>query len=424
MFAVLFLDVDRFKVVNDSLGHTAGDHLLAAIAERLAASVRPYDVIARFGGDEFAVLLTSLADEAEARRVAERLQAALTKSFKVGEQEVFAAVSIGIAFGTGRDETPVELLRNADAAMYRAKSLGKARYETFNQAMHIRAVELLQLETSLRRALEREEFELYYQPIFSLSSGRITSCEALLRWQHPERGIMLPGTFIPIAEDTGLIIPMGEWVLREACRQVRDWERLGLGRVPVSVNVSPHQIKSIDLFESVTAALRETGVDARLLRVELTESGLMGNTEVTAEVLRRLSSFGVEILLDDFGTGYSSLTYLRRFPISCLKIDKSFVSELTSDREDRAIAGGVIALAHNLGIKVIFEGVERQEQLEFLRTQNCDHVQGRVLYPPLDSNAIIDVLREHFDRQESESDTESLIQLGSQSTLRASLKSK
>ena len=424
LFAVLFLDVDRFKVVNDSLGHTAGDHLLAAIADRLAASVRPYDVIARFGGDEFAVLLTSLANEAEARRIAERLQAALTESFKVCEQEVFAAVSIGIAFGTGRDETPVELLRNADAAMYRAKSLGKARYETFNQAMHIRAVELLQLETSLRRALEREEFELYYQPIFSLSSGHITSCEALLRWQHPERGIMLPGTFIPIAEDTGLIIPMGEWVLREACRQVRDWERLGLGRVPVSVNVSPHQIKSIDLFESVTAALRETGVDARLLRVELTESGLMGNTEVTAEVLRRLSSFGVEILLDDFGTGYSSLTYLRRFPISCLKIDKSFVSELTSDREDRAIAGGVIALAHNLGIKVIFEGVERQEQLEFLRTQNCDHVQGRVLYPPLDSNAIIDVLREHFDRQESESDTESLIQLGSQSTLRASLKSK
>ena len=424
LFAVLFLDVDRFKVVNDSLGHTAGDHLLAAIAERLAASVRPYDVIARFGGDEFAVLLTSLADEAEARRVAERLQAALTKSFKVGEQEVFAAVSIGIAFGTGRDETPVELLRNADAAMYRAKSLGKARYETFNQAMHIRAVELLQLETSLRRALEREEFELYYQPIFSLSSGRIMSCEALLRWQHPERGIMLPGTFIPIAEDTGLIIPMGEWVLREACRQVRDWERQGLGRVPVSVNVSPHQIKSIDLFESVTAALRETGVEARLLRVELTESGLMGNTEVTAEILRRLSSFGVEILLDDFGTGYSSLTYLRRFPISCLKIDKSFVSEMASDPEDRAIAGGVIALAHNLGIKVIFEGVERQEQLEFLRTQNCDQVQGHVLYPPLDRRAVAEVLREHFDGQESESDTESLIHLSSQSTLRGSLESK
>ena len=245
---MLFLDVDRFKVVNDSLGHTAGDRLLAAIAERLAASVRPYDVIARFGGDEFAVLLTSLADEAEARRIAERLQAALTKSFKVGEQEVFAAVSIGIAFGTGREETPVELLRNADAAMYRAKSLGKARYETFNQDMHIRAVELLQLETSLRRALERNEFEIHYQPIFSLSSGRIMSCEALLRWQHPERGLMLPGTFIPIAEDTGLIIPIGEWVLREACRQVRDWERAGLGRMPVSVNVSPHQIKSIDLF--------------------------------------------------------------------------------------------------------------------------------------------------------------------------------
>ena len=424
LFAVLFLDVDRFKVVNDSLGHTAGDRLLAAIAERLAASVRPYDVIARFGGDEFAVLLTSLADEAEARRIAERLQAALTKSFKVGEQEVFAAVSIGIAFGTGREETPVELLRNADAAMYRAKSLGKARYETFNQDMHIRAVELLQLETSLRRALERNEFEIHYQPIFSLSSGRIMSCEALLRWQHPERGLMLPGTFIPIAEDTGLIIPIGEWVLREACRQVRDWERAGLGRMPVSVNVSPHQIKSIDLFESVTAALRETGVDPRLLRIELTESGLMGNTEATAEMLRRLSAFGVDILLDDFGTGYSSLTYLRRFPISCLKIDKSFVSELSSDREDRAIAGGVIALAHNLDIKVIFEGVERQEQLEFLRTQNCDQVQGRVLYPPLDRPAVTALLQKHFQGEESESDTESLIHLSSQSTPRGSLESK
>ena len=424
LFAVLFLDVDRFKVVNDSLGHTAGDHLLAAIAERLAASVCPYDVIARFGGDEFAVLLTSLADEAEARKIAERLQATLTQSFKVGDQEVFAAVSIGIAFGTGREETPVELLRNADAAMYRAKSLGKARYETFNQAMHIRAVELLKLETSLRRALERSEFEIHYQPIVSLASGRIMSCEALLRWQHPERGLMLPGTFIPIAEDTGLIIPIGEWVLREACRQVRDWEDAGLGRVPVSVNVSPRQIKSIDLFESVTAALRETGVDAQSLQIELTESGLMGNTEATAEVLRRISSFGVEILLDDFGTGYSSLTYLRRFPISCLKIDKSFASELTSNREDRAIAGAVIALAHNLGIKVIFEGVEQQEQLEFLRTQNCDQVQGRVLYPPLDRRAVSDVLREHFDGQESEPDTESLIRLSAQSTLRGSLESK
>ena len=224
LFAVLFLDVDRFKVVNDSLGHTVGDHLLAAIAERLATTVHPYDVIARFGGDEFAVLLTSLSGEAEARRIAERLQAALTKPFQVGDEEVFAAVSIGIAFGTGRDETPVELLRNADAAMYRAKSLGKARYETFNQGMHIRAVELLKLETSLRRALERSEFEIHYQPIVSLASGRIMSCEALLRWQHPERGIMLPGAFVPIA---GLIIPIGEWVLRKACRQVRwntrDW---------------------------------------------------------------------------------------------------------------------------------------------------------------------------------------------------------
>ena len=315
-------------------------------------------------------------------------------------------------------------MRNADAAMYRAKSLGKARYETFNQGMHVRAVELLQLETSLRRALDRREFEIYYQPIVSLPSGRFVSCEALLRWRHPERGIMLPSDFIPLAEDTGLIIPIGDWVLREACRQTREWEEAGLGRMPISVNVSPRQIKSIDLFECVTTALRESGVAPQSLKIELTESGLMGNTEATAGVLRRLSSHGVEIMLDDFGTGYSSLTYLRRFPISYLKIDKSFVSELASDREDRAIAGGVIALAHNLDLKVVFEGVEREEQLEFLRGQNCDQVQGRVICPPIDRQAFTDLLREHFGLGRSEPATDSLIHLTSLSSPSSSVKSK
>ena len=335
LFAVLFLDIDRFKVVNDSLGHIVGDQLLVHIARRLRTLVRPEDVVARLGGDEFAILLEDLSSESLATQIADRLQKEFSQPFIVGDQEVFTAASIGITFGTGDQETPVDLIRNADTAMYRAKSLGRARYEKFDRGMHLYAVELLQLETDLRRALDREEFLLYYQPIVSLDSLQVTGCEALIRWRHPERGMVLPGEFIPVAEDTGLIGPMSDWVLRTACEQAKTWEKAGL-RIPISVNISPRHIKQADLHEVIAAVLLETGLDPRLLRIELTESALMENADSAAKPLYRLYAEGVKISLDDFGTGYSSLTYLRRFPISTLKIDESFTREIATDPSDAA----------------------------------------------------------------------------------------
>ena len=394
LFAVLFLDVDRFKVVNDSLGHVVGDQLLVGIAHRLRTLVRPDDVVARLGGDEFAILLEDIANESLATQIADRLQKELSEPFIVGDQEVFTAASIGIAFGTGDQETAVELIRNADTAMYRAKSLGRARYEKFDQVMHLYAVELLQLETDLRRALDREEFLLYYQPIVSLQTLQVTSCEALIRWRHPERGMVLPGEFIPVAEDTGLIIPMSAWVLRTACEQAKAWKEAGL-EIPISVNISPRHIKHEDLHEAITAILDETGLDPRLLRIELTESALMENADSTIKPLYRLYSKGVEISLDDFGTGYSSLTYLRRFPISTLKIDESFIREIATDPSDAAICSGVIALAHSLGLNVVFEGVETESQLAFLRQKACDEVQGRAICAPLPAEGCLQFIREN-----------------------------
>ena len=397
LFAVLFLDVDRFKVVNDSLGHIVGDQLLVGIAQRLRTLVRPDDVVARLGGDEFAILLENIASESLATQIADRLQKELSQPFIVGDQEVFTAASIGIAFGTGDQETPVDLIRNADTAMYRAKSLGRARYEKFDQQMHLYAVELLQLETDLRRALDREEFLLYYQPIVSIESFQVTGCEALIRWRHPERGMVLPGEFISVAEDTGLINPISDWVLRTACRQAKAWEQAGLP-IPISVNISPRHIKHEDLHEAIMVILEETALDPRLLRIELTESALMENADSTIKPLYRLYSKGVEISLDDFGTGYSSLTYLRRFPISTLKIDESFTREIATNPSDAAICSGVIALAHSLGLKVVFEGVETSEQLEFLKQKHCDEVQGWAICAPLPADQCLPFLRENFSK--------------------------
>ncbi len=392
LFALLFLDLDRFKVVNDSLGHPGGDQLLISVARRLKTCVRPSDTIARLGGDEFAILLESLRDEKEATRIADRIQVELSQSFTVGDQEVFTAASIGIALSCDGHQKAEDLLRGADSAMYRAKALGKDRYELFDHGTQNGDGELLHLETSLRRGLERKEFRIHYQPIVSVASGLITGCEALLRWQHPERGLLRPNEFIPVAEETGVIIPISEWVLRSVCQQAKDWQNQGFPPIRACVNVSPRQLREPNFFDVVSEALLDTGLDPWLLQLELTENSLLDNADATIKPLVKLYTKGVKISLDDFGTGYSSMMHLRRFPISALKIDECFIREITTDAGDAAIATGLILLAHSLELKVIGEGVETPEQMKFLQGQKCDEVQGHVISPPVEVEAFSELL--------------------------------
>jgi diguanylate cyclase (GGDEF)-like protein/PAS domain S-box-containing protein len=397
MFGILFLDIDRFKLVNDSLGHLVGDQLLVAIADRLKVCLRPGDTIARLGGDEFAILVENLKNVGDATLIAERIQKELALPFRVADQDVFTSASIGIRLNNSGRGSAEDLLRDADTAMYRAKAQGRARYELFTQGMHTRAVEYLRTETDLRRALERNELLVHYQPIVSLDSGEIIACEALIRWQHPERGLVLPGEFVPVAEETGLILSISAWLLRTACAQVRSWQEAGLPRIRLAVNISPRQLKQENLFNTVSLALFEAGLGPESIELELTETALMESTEETIKPLVELSSKGVQIALDDFGTGYSSLMYLRRFPISNLKIDASFVRDILTDPGDAAIASGLIALAHSLDLRVTAEGVETMDQLEFLRRRKCDHVQGHVISPPLDAGECTVLLRRGVD---------------------------
>jgi diguanylate cyclase (GGDEF)-like protein/PAS domain S-box-containing protein len=383
LFALLFLDVDRFKVVNDSLGHLMGDELLVLIGRRLKNCLRPTDTIARLGGDEFAILLDDLHKDLEATAVAERIQKSFVLPFQVSGQEVFSAISIGITFGSAAHNRTEDLLRNADTAMYRAKAQGKARYELFHHAMSAHGIERLRTENDLRRGLENHEFVIYYQPIVSLASGQISGCEALVRWQHPERGLLLPDQFIPVAEETGHIAPLGEWLTQAACAQVSAWSRLGLPPLQLSINVSPRQFQQQDVFEVVSRALAESKLDPALLQLELTESALMDDTDRTVQSLVDLYSKGVQISLDDFGTGYSSLIYLRQFPISVLKISEAFVRHVVISPGDAAIASGMIALAHSLDLTVVVEGVETSEQLAFLQAKSCEAIQGHVVSRPL-----------------------------------------
>jgi diguanylate cyclase (GGDEF)-like protein/PAS domain S-box-containing protein len=397
MFGVLFLDIDRFKMVNDSFGHFVGDQMLVAIAERLKVCLRPGDTIARLGGDEFAILVENLKDVSDATQIAERIQSGLALPFRVADQEVFAAASIGITLSSSARGSSEDLLRNADTAMYRAKSQGRSRYELYDQVMHTRAVEFLRLETALRRALERDEFLVHYQPIVSLKTGEIYRAEALIRWQHPERGLVLPGEFIPLAEETGLILAMSAWLLRTTCTQLKAWQDAGLPRIRLAVNISPRQLKQENLYTTVSQALFEANLTPDCLDLELTETALMESNEDTIRPLVELYAKGVQVSLDDFGTGYSSLMYLRRFPISNLKIDASFVRGITSDPGDAAIASGLIALAHSLDMTVTAEGVETLDQLEFLRQRHCDEVQGHVISPPVDAAAFTELLRRGVD---------------------------
>jgi diguanylate cyclase (GGDEF)-like protein/PAS domain S-box-containing protein len=391
LFAVLFLDLDRFKIINDSLGHMVGDQLLVGIARRLETCLRPGDTVARLGGDEFTILLEDLNGAGEAIEVAERLQKALARPFNLNGHEVFATVSIGIALSATGYELPDDVLRDADTAMYRAKMLGKARHEVFDKTMHALAMNLLQMESDLRRAIERKEFFLHYQPIITLETGEVRGFEALVRWQHPERGFIPPNDFIEIAEETGLIIPIGQWVLEEACRQIHRWQTEFPQYPPlqISVNLSVKQFMNADLLAHIQTALKDAEVDPHSLKVEITESMVMENVEAAIEMLQQMRALGIELSIDDFGTGYSSLSYLHRFPISTLKIDRSFVSRMTVNNENAEIVRTIIMLARNLKMDVVAEGVETAEQLAQLKALNCQYGQGYYFSKPLSADAMM-----------------------------------
>jgi diguanylate cyclase (GGDEF)-like protein/PAS domain S-box-containing protein len=397
-FAVLFLDLDRFKVINDSLGHMIGDQLLVAIARRLEACLGDQDTVARLGGDEFTILLENMQHEDDAIKVAERVQQALSHPFMLSGNEVFTSASIGITLSTTNFDRPEDLLRGSDIAMYRAKAQGKACHEVFDTDMHTHVVALMQLENDLRRAIERQDFELYYQPIVALATGKIMGFEALVRWQHPEQGLVSPAKFVPIAEETGLIIPLGQWVLREACCQLKKWHEAFPHESPltVSVNLSSRQFSQPSLIGQIRQTLIDTGLDAHCLKLEITESAIMENTESAMDMLLQLKAMGIQLSVDDFGTGYSSLGYLYRFPMDLLKIDQSFISRVDVDGEKLELVRTIITLAWNLGMDVVAEGVETTKQLAQLKALKCEYAQGYLFSKPLTKeNATALIMQPH-----------------------------
>lgn len=388
LFAVLFIDLDQFKVINDSLGHTLGDQLLTAIARKLEECLRPTDTIARLGGDEFTILLESLTDVSDTIRVAERIQASLALPFELEGQEVFTTASIGIALSATGYQQAGDILRDANIAMYRAKQV-RTRYEIFNTSMHARAVARLQMETELRRAIERQEFLVYYQPLVSLATGKLSGFEALVRWQHPQRGILAPAKFILLAEETGLLNPIDQWVLREACRQMQQWQEQIPTNPPliISANLGNKLFTQTDLIEQIHQILVDTSLDALSLKLEITENVLAENDESTIATLSQIKALGVQLSIDDFGTGYSSLSRLHRFPIDELKIDRSFVSKIGAGKGNLEITETILTLANKLGMNAIAEGIETAEQLEHLRELNCAYGQGYFFSQPLPSQA-------------------------------------
>src|SRR5882724_2963028 len=377
-FAVLFLDFDRFKLINDSLGHMVGDQLLIAIAGRLKANIRPGDTVARLGGDEFTILLEGLNQSNEVEVVAARLLKSLSLPFNLSGHEVFTTASIGIAHSTMGYQYAEDMLRDSDIAMYRAKTLGKARFEIFDPTMHATAVNLLRIETDLWRAIERDELYLEYQPIVSLQTGKIAGFEALLRWQHPSLGVVPPSEFIAVAEETGLIVPIGTWILEETARQVRRWKDSGEVNTEafISVNLSAKQFMKTDFATEVRRIIKTMEISPANIKLEITESMVMNKVDSTITMLKQLQEIGVETSIDDFGTGYSSLSYLPRFPIATLKVDRSFVNSISENSENLEIVRTIIMLAHNLKMKVIAEGVESSDQIAHLRQMKCEYAQG------------------------------------------------
>jgi len=381
--AVLFLDLDDFKLVNDTLGHAAGDNLLCLVGERLQASLRQEDTVARQGGDEFLILLPKLSSEQQAAQVVQKLLEMLAAPFQISEQEIYITASLGIAIYPVDGEDPEDLIRHADMAMYQAKAEGSNHYHFYTSALNKRLSERLALQNELRRGLERQEFMLYYQPQYRLSDRQLCGMEALVRWQHPDRGLLLPGSFISIAEESGLILPLGAWVLRTACAQNKQWQEQGYPPIRVAVNLSARQFRQKDLVRQIAEILTVTGLESQWLELEITESLSMENVEQSIETLQNLKMMGICLAIDDFGTGFSSLSYLSRFPLNTLKIDRSFIMVLNGRPDGQAIVSTIIQLAQTLGLNVIAEGVETEEQLDFLRTKGCDQVQGFLLARPM-----------------------------------------
>jgi diguanylate cyclase (GGDEF)-like protein/PAS domain S-box-containing protein len=391
--AVMFIDLDRFKIINDTLGHQVGDELLRDVAIRLSRVVRETDFVARLGGDEFVILLPAISGPADAAIIANKIIGALSSSILTGNHELHTSPSIGISIFPDDGSDGDTILKNADTAMYHAKSAGRNNYQFYAAEMNQTASERLDLEHKLRHAISRNELALCFQPQFSADGSHATGVEALIRWHHPTDGMISPIRFIPIAEETGLIVEIGEWVLRTACHEMKKWIDAGLKPVRVAVNVSARQLRRRDFCEVVAGVLAESGLPAELLELEITESSVMENPEEAIEILQRIGRMGVTLAIDDFGTGYSSLAYLKLFPIDHLKIDRSFVADIEVDLNDRAIAFGTIALAHSLGLNVIAEGVETADQLELLRSNGCDEVQGYLFSKPLNSAAAFAFLR-------------------------------
>ncbi len=394
LFAVLFLDLDRFKDVNDNLGHFAGDELLRAVARRLEACIRPEDTVARLSGDEFAILLESITEASDAGKVAERIEEALAFPIDLAGAEIATSGSIGIVTSSMAHDQPEQILRSADMAMYRAKAAGRARYEMFDRAMHTDALARLQLESDLRRAVERDEFRLFYQPLVSLRSGHITGLEALVRWEHPERGLVHPADFIPVAEETGLIVPMGRWVLTEACRQMSEWHKAYPRERPLSigVNLSAKQFSQHDLIEQISSAIQSSGISPGCLRIEITEAAIIDKGKAALSVLQSMHELGVEIYLDNFGTGYSSLSYLHGLPIDAIKIDRAFVSNMDTDEKNLRLVRTILTLAEIVGVRAEAEGISTAEQLRELRALSCEQGQGFLFSAPIAREAVSDVL--------------------------------
>jgi diguanylate cyclase (GGDEF)-like protein/PAS domain S-box-containing protein len=391
---VMLIDLDRFKFVNDSMGHKAGDVLLMTVAARLRGALRDLDTVARLSGDEFVVIVSEHCEQKLTQEIVERIMAAVAQPVMLGTTEFFVTCSIGVAVYPSEATDADVLIEHADIAMYRAKKLGRNNFQFYTPAMNEESLERVRIEGALRNALERDEFVLYYQPQVDIKTGKIVGMEALLRWQHPELGMVPPGRFISIAEETGLIVPIGAWVMRTACAQNKAWQDAGFDKLRVAVNLSARQFGAPDLLEGLEAVLKDTGMEPQYLEIELTESLFMSDITPAVDLLHRMKALGVNLSIDDFGTGYSSLSYLSRFPIDVLKIDRSFVADITRDANDEAIVTSIIALAHNLKLAVIAEGVETAEQLDYLRRHGCDEMQGYYFSPPLASAEFEQLLRE------------------------------
>src|SRR6266542_6460153 len=399
--AVLFLDLDRFKVVNDTLGHSVGDQLLVEVSYRLGTALRPGDTVARLGGDEFGILLEDVADAETAETIAVRIEEGLGKPYPFEGRDVFVTASIGIALSSAKLASPEEILRDADLAMYHAKAKGKARHEVSDGSMGAPALDRMDLEMDLRSAISRHEFRLHYQPILRLDTGKIAEVEALIRWQHDKRGLLQPDDFIGLTEETGLIVPIGQWVLAEACKQARTWQTEYPSSPPLvmSVNLSAKQFQHPQLVEEITQALRETGLAPSCLKLEITESTVMHDAPATLAKLRELKELGVRLAIDDFGTGYSSLGYLKRFPVDTLKIDRSFVKGLSRESGDSAIVRAVVTVAKSLNMDVTAEGVETEGQLTELKVLGCDQGQGFLFARPVSAERVAPLLASEHTRE-------------------------